>query len=77
MYVSKVFEIIMCQQVEDFILTGLKSHNTQHCLMRMLERWKKTFDKGGDICAIFMDLSRVFKTLNNNFRPNHTCQTRV
>ena len=31
----------------------------------MLERWKKTLDKGGYICAIFMDLSKTFDTLNN------------
>ena len=28
--------------------------------MRILERWKKTLDKGGYICAIFMDLSKAF-----------------
>ena len=33
--------------------------------MSMLERWKKTLDKGGYICAIFMDLSKAFDTLNN------------
>ena len=50
-YVSKVFERIMYQQIEDFmkdklwnLLTGFrKSHNTQHYLMTMLERWKKNF----------------------------------
>ena len=50
-YVSKVFERIMYQQIEDFmkdklwnLLTGFrKSHSTQHCLMTMLERWKKNF----------------------------------
>ena len=43
---SKVFERIVYQQIEDFmkdklsnLLTGFrKNHSTQHCLMRMLEK---------------------------------------
>ena len=34
--------------------------------MRKLEKWKKTLDEGGYICAIFMNLSKVFDTLNSN-----------
>ena len=34
--------------------------------MRMLERWVKTLDKGGYVCVIFMDVSKVFDTLNHN-----------
>ena len=72
-HVSKVFERIMDQQIEDFmkgklanLLTGFrKNHSTQHCLMSMLERWKKTLDKGGYVCAIFMDLSKAFDTLTH------------
>jgi len=49
------------------LLTGFrKNHSTQHCLMCMLEMWKKTLDKGGYVCAIFMDLSKAFDTLNHN-----------
>ena len=32
----------------------------------MLEIWKKVLDKGGYICAIFMNLSKVFDTLNHD-----------
>ena len=47
-------------------LTGFrKNHSTQHCLS-MLEIWKKVFDEGGYICAIFMDLSKAFDTLNHD-----------
>ena len=66
-HVSNVFKRIIYQQIEDFmkdklsnLLTGFrKNHNTQHCLMRMLEKWKKAMDKGGYIGAIFMDLSKA------------------
>ena len=48
-------------------LTGFKkSHGTQHCFSCMLELWKKVLDKGGYICAIFMDLSKAFDTLNHD-----------
>ena len=34
--------------------------------MSMLEMWKNALDKGVYISAIFMDLSKVFETLNHN-----------
>ena len=72
-HVSKDFERIMSERIEGFmkdklsnLLTGFrKNHNTQHCLMSMLERWKKTSDKAGYICAIFMDLSKAVDILNH------------
>ena len=48
-------------------LTGFrKNHGTQKCLSGMLEIWKKVLDKGGYICAIFMDLSKAFHPLNHD-----------
>ena len=42
-------------------LTGFrKNHSTQHCLSYILQIWKKVIDKGGCICAIFMDLPIAF-----------------
>ena len=32
----------------------------------MLEIWKKVLGKGGYICAIFMNLSKAFDTLNHD-----------
>ena len=48
-------------------LTGFrKNHSTQHCLSCMLEIRKKVLDKGGHICAIFIDLSKAFDTLSHD-----------
>ena len=33
-----------------------KSHDTQHYLTVILEKWKKALDNEEDILAIFMDL---------------------
>ena len=71
---SKVFERIMLHQINDYMkdklskeLTGFrKNHGTQRCLSCMLEIWKKVLDRGGYICAIFMDLSKAFDTVNHN-----------
>ena len=73
-YVSKVFERIMYHQINDYMkdklskqLTGFrKNHSTQHCLSCMLEIWKKVLGKGRYICAVFMDLSKAFGTLNHD-----------
>ena len=68
-HVSKVFERIMHQQIEDLmkdklsnLSTGFRKNcSTQHCA----HTWKvkKSFDKGGYICAIFIDLSKIFETV--------------
>ena len=73
-HVSKVFERIMYHQINDYMkdklskqLTGFrKNHSAQHCLSCTSEICKKVLDKGGYICAIFMDLSKVFDTLNHD-----------
>ena len=31
----------------------------------MLEKWKNTLDKGGFVCAIFMNLSKTFDAINH------------
>ena len=56
----------MKDKLSNLLTRFRKNSSTQHCLMHMLEKWKKTLDKGGYICAIFMDLSKVFDTLNRN-----------
>ena len=32
----------------------------------MLEKWKNTLDKGGFLCAVFMELSKSFDTTNHD-----------
>ena len=73
-HVSKIIERVMYIQIENFmedklskLLTGFrKNHSTQHCLVNMLEKWKNTLDKGGFVCAIFMNLSKVFDTMKHD-----------
>ena len=73
-HVSKIIERVMYTQIENFmedklskLLTGFrKNHSTQHSLVNMLEKWKNTLDKGGFVCAIFMDLSKAFDTMNHD-----------
>ena len=48
-------------------LTGFrKSHGTQHLIVTMLEKLKKTVDKGEYVCALFLDLSKAFGTINHD-----------
>ena len=46
--------------------TNSQIYSTQHCLICMLEMWEVTMDEEGYVCAIFMDLSKAFDTLNHN-----------
>ena len=49
------------------LLTGfLKNHSTQNVLINMTEKWRYALDKGKKFGTIFMDLSKVFDTLNHN-----------
>ena len=65
---SKVFEKIVYNQIHNSIkyklsnlLTGFrKNHSTWHCLKR------DKLNKEGYLCAMFIDLSKVFDTLNYN-----------
>ena len=61
-------------QIENFMEDKLsklltvfrKNYSTQHCLVNMLEKWKSTLDKAAFVCAIFMDLSKVFDTMDQD-----------
>ena len=71
--VSKIYERLMQSQIIGFINKRLspylcgyrKGFNTQHALLSLVERWKRTLDKHGYAAAILMDLSKAFDTLNH------------
>ncbi len=72
--VSKVFERILERQMTRYITPFLsnllcgfrKNFNTQHALIRMLEKWKMGLDNGESIGAIFMDLSKAFDCIKHD-----------
>ena len=71
--VSKIFERIMYNQIYSYMnkylshyLCGFrKSYNTQHCLVAMLEKWRKALDKRKLAGALLTDLSKAFDCLNH------------
>ena len=42
-----------------------KSYNAQHCLMVLIEKWKKCVDNGGAFGALLTDLSKAFDCLSH------------
>ena len=71
--ISKIFERNMYDQIYNYInkylshyLCGFrKSYNTQHCLIAMLEKWRKALDKHKLAGALLTDLSKAFDCLNH------------
>ena len=70
---SKIFERLMYTQMSTFMdnhlskyLCGFrKGHNTQHCLVNMLEKWRKALDNHNIAGALLTDLSKAFDCLNH------------
>ena len=54
----------MESKISKCVMGFRKSHGTQHCLIAMLEKWKKSLDKEKNMSVIFMDLSKAFHNLN-------------
>ena len=71
---SKVFEKLLFEQINDHMqskfskhLTGsCKNHSTQNALLVMIEKWKTILNKKLKVGALFMDLSKVFDTLDHS-----------
>ena len=71
--VSKVFERDMCDDIllyidnflSPFLCGFRKGFNTQHCLILMLERWKKALDTNNIAGCLLTDLSKAFDCLNH------------
>ena len=43
-----------------------KFHGTQNVLVTMTEKWEKADGKGECVSELFLDLSRVFDTINHD-----------
>ena len=71
--ISKVFEKLILKQINAYIQPFLSSYicgfrkgfNTQHALISLIEKWKKSLDSKGFCGAVLMDLSKAFDTLNH------------
>ena len=71
--VSKIFERNMSDQISAYIKTYLsdylcgfrKGYSTQHCLMFMLEKWRKALDIRHVAGALLTDLSKAFDCINH------------
>ena len=71
--ISKIFERNMYDQIclymnnhlSKYLCGFRKGYNTQHCLMIMLEKWRKALDKRNIAGALLTDLSKAFDCLNH------------
>ena len=43
-----------------------KGYNVQHAFVRMLEKWKASLDRGENVDAILMDLSKAFDCIKHD-----------
>ena len=72
--ISKIFEKLLFYQIDNFIETKLtilqcgfrKENSAQHCLVVMLEKWRRTLDKRGCSGVPLTDLSRAFDCLSQD-----------
>jgi len=70
---SKIFEKCMFSQISEYFNTFFsdqqcgfrKGYSTQHCLLVMLEKWKKAVDSGKVFGALLTDLSKAFDVLDH------------
>ena len=68
---SKVFEKHIYEQVQDYAgqflspyLFGYrKGHSTEHCLLTMIEMWRKALDEKKVVGGVLTDLSKAFDCL--------------
>ena len=72
--ISKVFEKLIQNQINVHIKSFLppylrgygKGFNSQHALISLIERWRKSLDNKGYGGAVLMDLFKAFDTLNHD-----------
>ena len=69
--ISKIYERCIYDQIQlffDSLLSKYKcgfrrGYNAQHCLITLIEKWKKSVDNGGAFGALLIDLSKAFDCL--------------
>ena len=65
---SKIFERIILRQISNYIESFLskyqcgfrKGYSAQHCLLFMLEKWKRAIDNGKVFGILLTNLSKAF-----------------
>ena len=57
---SKIF----CPNISAYQCRFRRGYNAQHCLITLIEKWKKSVDNGGAFGALFTDLSKAFDCLS-------------
>ena len=73
-HTSKIYEKILFNQISDyiepyfsdFLISFQQNHNTRHCLIKMLEKWKHLLDNTYNFGVLYMDLSEAFDILNHS-----------
>ena len=71
---SKIYERCMCDKMYKFLDQILskyqrgfrQGYNTQHCLLLMVQKWKKVLDKDGLGGALQTDLSKPFDCIKHD-----------
>ena len=72
---SKIFERIIFRQILNYMESFLskyqfgfqKGYSTQHCLLFMLEKWKRAVDNGKVFGILLTDLPKAFDCLSHEF----------
>ena len=83
--ISKVFETIMSKQLSIYfeeILSNSqcgfrKGFSTQHCLLLMLEKWKRAVDNNKVFGALLTDLSKAFDCISHDYLQNRKQITKI
>ena len=69
--ISKIYERCIYDQIQLFFDSLLskyqcgigRGYNIQHCLITLIEKWKKSVENGGAFGALLTDLSKTFDCL--------------
>ena len=69
--VSKVYERCLYDQIKVFFDSILskyqcgfrRGYNAQHCLINLIEKWRKSVDNDGAFRTLFTNLSKTFDCL--------------